>query len=210
MKSTFLGDSASDTPSPSKPAAASGNHARCLRAEPDDAWPASGSPAESTAWCPGSCGGQSRPVTATQEKLTVMDADQSGVPDGSVLAFLQRYRHVFATLLEALSQHGDHVFMVIQKLLDQLAEASLHILILNLQSETQQKQRSSPSTSPQRFLSFPRKKNQHNARFSQNSSCQREKQSSQVLRETICVVLNFSDQDSVGINLHWKTTRLLS
>lgn len=158
MKSTFLGDSASDTPSPTKPAAASGNHARCLRAEPDDAWPASGSPAESTAWCPGSCGGQSRPVTATQEKLTVMDADQSGVPDGSVLVFLQRYRHVFATLLEPLSQHGDHVFMVVQKLLDQLAEASLHILILNLQSETQQKQRSSPSTSPRRFLSFPRKK----------------------------------------------------
>lgn len=159
MKWTVLGDSASDTPSPTKPAAASGNHARCLRAEPDDAWPASGSPAESTAWCPGSCGGRSRPVTATQEKLTVMDADQSGVPDGSVLAFLQRYRHVFATLLEPLSQHGDHVFMVVQKLLDQLAEASLHILILNLQSETQQKQRSSPSTSPQRFLSFPRKKN---------------------------------------------------
>lgn len=84
-------------------------------------------------------------MTATQEKLTVMDADQSAVPDGSVLAFLQRYRHVFATLLEALSQHGDHVFMVIQELLDQLAEASLHILILNLQPETQQKQRSSPS-----------------------------------------------------------------
>lgn len=48
------------------------------------------------------------------------------------------YRHVFTALLESLSQHGNHVFMVIQKLPDQFTEPSLHILILNLQSEVQQ------------------------------------------------------------------------
>lgn len=50
----------------------------------------------------------------------------------------QRYRHVFTTLLESLSQHCHHVFMVIQKLLNKFTEPCLHILILNLQSEVQQ------------------------------------------------------------------------
>lgn len=43
---------------------------------------------------------------------------------------------VSATLLEALSQHGDHVFVVVQQLLHQLTEARLLVLILDLQRET--------------------------------------------------------------------------
>lgn len=39
---------------------------------------------------------------------------------------------VSATLLEALSQHGDHVFVVVQQLLHQFTETRLLILILDL------------------------------------------------------------------------------
>lgn len=41
-----------------------------------------------------------------------------------------------ATLLEALSQHGDHVFVVVQQLLHQFTETCLLVLILDLQKET--------------------------------------------------------------------------
>lgn len=139
------------------PAIATGDHARCLRAEPGGGWPACGSPAGSTVWCPGSCGGQSRPVSGERgEKLT------AGLRPRCCPA-APPYRHVLATLLEALSQHGDHVLVVVQELLDQLAEASLHVLVLDLQAERQQKQRSSPPTS------LRKEKNKN----SQNSSCQR-------------------------------------
>lgn len=40
-----------------------------------------------------------------------------------------------ATLPEALSQHGDHVFVVVQQLLHQFTETGLDILILDLDTE---------------------------------------------------------------------------
>lgn len=43
---------------------------------------------------------------------------------------------VSATLLEALSQHGDHVFVVVQQLLHQFTEPGLLVLVLDLQTET--------------------------------------------------------------------------
>lgn len=39
---------------------------------------------------------------------------------------------VSATLPEALSQHGDHILMVIQQLPHEFAETSLHVLIFDL------------------------------------------------------------------------------
>lgn len=43
---------------------------------------------------------------------------------------------VSATLLEALSQHGDHVFVVVQQLLHQFTVTRLLVLLLDLQKET--------------------------------------------------------------------------
>lgn len=40
-----------------------------------------------------------------------------------------------ATLPEALSQHGDHIFMVVQQLLHQFTETGLNVLILDLDIE---------------------------------------------------------------------------
>lgn len=40
--------------------------------------------------------------------------------------------HVPATLPEALGEHGDHVFVVVQQLLHQLTETSLHVLVFDL------------------------------------------------------------------------------
>lgn len=48
----------------------------------------------------------------------------------------QWYLHVFARLLESLRQHGDHIFVVVQKLPNQLTEMSLHVLILNLHTDS--------------------------------------------------------------------------
>lgn len=43
---------------------------------------------------------------------------------------------VSATLLEALGQHGDHVFVVVQQLLHQFTVTRLLVLLLDLQKET--------------------------------------------------------------------------
>lgn len=43
---------------------------------------------------------------------------------------------VSATLLEALGQHGDHIFVVVQQLLHQFTETRLLVLILDLQKDT--------------------------------------------------------------------------
>lgn len=51
---------------------------------------------------------------------------------------------VSATLLEALSQHGDHVFVVVQQLLHQFTEPGLLVLILDLQTETSCLKHTSP------------------------------------------------------------------
>lgn len=141
----------------------------------------------------------------TQEKRLTESCDGANprqLPAGALLVPVQRYRQVFATLLEALSQHSDHVFMVIQKLLNQLTESSLHILVLNLQSESQQKQHLSPATSAHWLISLLGKQN--TLAFPRIPAL-RVEMSSQFLRETICVV-NFS----AGINPHWKTTCLLA
>lgn len=42
------------------------------------------------------------------------------------------YLDVSAALPEALRHHGDHVFVVVQQLLHQLAETGLRFLILDL------------------------------------------------------------------------------
>ena len=42
------------------------------------------------------------------------------------------YLDVSAAFPEALGEEGDHVFVVIQQLLDQLTEATLHLLVLDL------------------------------------------------------------------------------
>lgn len=44
------------------------------------------------------------------------------------------YLDVFATLPEALGQHGDHVFVVVQKLLHQFTETCLDVLVFNLEN----------------------------------------------------------------------------
>lgn len=49
---------------------------------------------------------------------------------------LHRYLDVSATLPEALGQHGDHVFVVVQQLLHQFTETSLRFLILDLSKHT--------------------------------------------------------------------------
>lgn len=95
-----------------------------------------------------------RTTVSSCEGDTGEAAGHSGLAEARLLAATQPYRQVFATLLEALSQHGDHVFVVVQKLLDQLAEASLHVLILDLQ----------PEPAEAAFTSI------HDARCSQNSS----------------------------------------
>lgn len=56
------------------------------------------------------------------------DSNEEGIP----VSHLQ----VSATLLKALSQHGDHVFVVVQQLLHQFTETRLLVLILDLQEET--------------------------------------------------------------------------
>lgn len=53
-----------------------------------------------------------------------------------VLRMSASHLEVSATLLEALSQHGDHVFVVVQQLLHQFTEPGLLVLILDLQTET--------------------------------------------------------------------------
>lgn len=49
---------------------------------------------------------------------------------------LLQHLDVSPTLPEALGQHGDHVFVVVQQLLHQLAETRLHVLLFDLQQRT--------------------------------------------------------------------------
>lgn len=110
-----------------------------LHAGQDGVWPACECPDETSASCPGNYESASHPKIyfyKTQmkrnDRLTLQICQRTNkqrirAPDGC-----GPYVNVFATLPKSFSEQGDHVFMIVEELLNELAVASFCFLVFDL------------------------------------------------------------------------------